>query len=228
MVAPGYSSDRIPIYSRLYLSIAISITLTPVLEDKLAPNFDIKSIYLLLTIIIHELFFGFSIGLVCRLFTFALETFTTTFCLTIGLANIFDASLFDSESFPTLSTLIILLAIELIFITDLHHYLLQGAVNSYYIAPIAQNYHLSVIINEISKMLSQSYLLAFRITSPLLVYAIIVNLSFAFLARLNTHTPVYFISGPIIVFLGMYVFFIISPEFIGSIIITYQQLIFRG
>jgi flagellar biosynthetic protein FliR len=228
IVVPGYSSDRIPLHSRLYLSIAISIILTPFLYDQITSTLSVGFEFSLIPIIFNETIFGLAIGLLCRFFIFAMETLATTFCLTIGLANIFDTGLIDADSSPSFSTFIVLATIQLIFIADIHHYFLVGIVNSYYISPIGDNHHLGMIINEITKFLSQSYLIALQLMCPFLIYAIIVNLSFSFLARLNTHTPVYFISGPFIILSGIYVFCNLSPEFFALLVISYKQLIIRG
>ena len=120
MVAPGFSSERVPIQARLYLSIAISLILAPMIMETGAPHgitFDGPH---LLPLIIHELVIGFTLGILGRIFILALETLITTFCLTIGLGNIFNSGIVDAEAMPALSTLIVLAALELIFVSDMH------------------------------------------------------------------------------------------------------------
>lgn len=182
----------------------------------------------ILFLITHELLVGLMYGLIGRIFIFALESLMTTFSLTIGLSNIFETGIFDIESSPVLSTLIILISIQLILVTDLHHMLIRGIDHSFTIAPISENLDLSGLIQEITLILSQSYLLALRITSPFIFFAIIVNLSFAFLARLAPHVQIYFVTGPIVIFSGMYFFHLVSADFLAAFIGSFRNIFSGG
>lgn len=228
MVAPGFSSERIPLQARLYLSIAISLIIAPMIMDYDIPKFATGGGLQLLPLIAHELIIGFAIGLLGRLFIFALETLITTFCLTIGLGNIFNSGILDAEATPALSTLIILAALQLIFVSDLHHEIIRGIDHSYRTAPIMDHLKISGFLDEIIDVLTQSHLLALRITSPFLIFAIIVNLAFAFLARLSPQTPIFFISGPCVILLGLYAFDIVSGDFMGSFIGSVAYWMSRG
>lgn len=228
MVAPGFSSERVPIQARLYLSIAISLILAPMIMETGAPHgitFDGPH---LLPLIIHELVIGFTLGILGRIFILALETLITTFCLTIGLGNIFNSGIVDAEATPALSTLIVLVALELIFVSDMHHEIIRGIDHSYQAAPLLYNLKISGILDEIMEVLTQSHLLALRITSPFLIFALIVNLAFAFLARLSPQTPIFFISGPCVILLGLYAFDVISGDFMGSFTGALAQWMSRG
>lgn len=228
MVAPGFSSERVPIQARLYLSIAISLILAPMIMETGAPHgitFDGPH---LLPLIIHELVIGFTLGILGRIFILALETLITTFCLTIGLGNIFNSGIVDAEATPALSTLIVLVALELIFVSDMHHEINRGIDHSYQAAPLLYNLKISGILDEIMEVLTQSHLLALRITSPFLIFALIVNLAFAFLARLSPQTPIFFISGPCVILLGLYAFDVISGDFMGSFTGALAQWMSRG
>ncbi len=228
MVAPGFSSERVPIQARLYLSIAISLILAPMIMETGAPHgitFDGPH---LLPLIIHELVIGFTLGILGRIFILALETLITTFCLTIGLGNIFNSGIVDAEAMPALSTLIVLAALELIFVSDMHHEIIRGIDHSYQAAPLLYNLKISGILDKIMEVLTQSHLLALRITSPFLIFALIVNLAFAFLARLSPQTPIFFISGPCVILLGLYAFDVISGDFMGSLTGALAQWMSRG
>ena len=228
MVAPGFSSERVPIQARLYLSVAISLIIAPMIMEPGIPRFTAGGGLQLLPLIAHELVIGFALGLLGRLFILALETLITTFCLTIGLGNIFNSGILDAEATPALSTLIVLAALQLIFVSDLHHEIIRGIDHSYQTAPIINDFKISGFLDEIINVLTQSHLLALRITSPFLIFALIVNLAFAFLARLSPQTPIFFISGPCVILLGLYAFDVISGDFMGSFIGSVAYWMSRG
>lgn len=228
MIAPGFSNDRVPIHLRLYLSMAISLLITPSVNADLSSFTVTHNFLVLLPLILHEIFLGFVFGFLSRIFIFAIETLMTTYCYTIGLSNIFDTGFLEAEATPILSAFIVLAAIQLVFIFDLHQVFISGINDSYDLAPITASIHLSTVIEELTKVLSQSYLLILRISSPFLLFAITINLSFAFLAKLSPNIPIYFVSGPCVILLGLYIFNILSADFMSSLIISYKDLILRG
>ena len=52
---------------------------------------------------------------------------------------------------------------------------------------------------QIADTLSQSFLAALRISSPFLIYAIVVNLALGLMNRLIPQVPIYYISLPFVV-----------------------------
>ncbi len=110
----------------------------------------------------------------------------------------------------------------------MHHEIIRGIDHSYQAAPLLYNLKISGILDEIMGVLTQSHLLALRITSPFLIFALIVNLAFPFLARLSPQTPIFFISGPCVILLGLYAFDVISGDFMGSLTGALAQWMSRG
>lgn len=228
MIAPGFSGDRIPVLLRLYLSLAISVFAAPIIETEAffnPSNLDYSSISL---IVLHELILGVFFGFLCRIFIFALETIVTCFCYTIGLSNIFDAGVVNTETSPVLSSFFVIATIQLIFITELHLVFIQGIVNSYKIIPVDQDFSSSIILNNLTNSISQSYLLVIQILSPILLFSIIVNLAFAFLARLSPNIPVFFVSGPCVILLGFFFFNSHSRDFFTALIFSFRHIILRS
>lgn len=228
MIAPGFSSDRVPVRSRLYFSAAVSLLISPIVENQIIIHNHKFEFFYLLTLILKEIFIGLIYGFMCRIFLFAVDTLITTFCFTIGLSNIFNAALFNNDSSPSLSSLLLLASIQLIFITDLHHYIIRFFNHYFQIIPLGAVLDVGQFTEGIVDMLSESYLIALRLSSPFLLFAVIVNLSFAFLARLSPHLPIYFFSGPFVIFLGVYVFHIYSSDLLSSLISSLNQLIAHG
>ncbi len=228
LMAPGFSSERVPRHSRLYLSISLSLIIGFTLEDNSSVPLGAYSQIILAALIVHEVFAGLILGFISRVFIFAIESLITLFCYTIGLSNIFTSELLEHDASPALSTFVILASIQLLFITDLHHVLIQGIVHSYSMVSFGGNIHLSSALNDIVRAISQSYLVVLRLSSPFLIYAIIINFSFAFFSRLSPNFPIYFISGPIVVFLGLTFFKNSSNEFLSSLILSLRQLIVKS
>lgn len=227
MIAPGLSSDRVPLLSRLFLSIALSLVLFPISDVDSFHSKGVGSTMFPAPYMIHELFAGIYLGFICRLFIFAIDSLITAFSYAIGLSNIFNSELTDTDASPVLSTLLIVSSIQLILATDLHHIFIQAAIQSYSAISFSGSLDAASVLSEIIHSLSQSYLLVLQLSSPFLIFSVVVNLSFAFLSRLSPNYPIYLISGPFVIFLGLSLFKSSSNEFLSSLIFSFRQFILR-
>lgn len=228
MILPGFSGERIPILLRLYLSLAISVFSCPIVGSEIIWSPSHLGNSLITMIIIHELIIGLFIGFLCRMFIMAIETIATSFCYTIGLSNIFDVGAIDSHSSPALTSFIIITIIQLIFITDHHLDFIEGIVSSFKIIPIGAKPDYYILMNDLSNSISQAFFVSSRISSPLILFSIIINLTFAFFARLSPNIPVYFVSGPCVILLGFIFFNFYSLDYFSSLISSFREIIRRS
>lgn len=228
MITPGFSGDRTPVLLRLYLSLAISIFSDPTIGIVIPFIPSILGYSFISHIFIHEFIVGIFLGLSCRCFIFALETLITAFCYTIGLSNIFNPGIIDAETYPALSSLTVITTIQLFFITDLHSVFIQGIVNSYKIIPLDSRLDPSAFLVDLTYSISQSYSLVLKISSPIILFSIIINLAFSLLARLSQNIPVYFVSGPCILFLGIVFFNFHSVDFFSALIYSFRETFLRS
>ncbi len=227
MTAPGFSSERVPVRARLYLALAITVAMAPALLDAIAPAVDRDPVRLA-GVIISELATGVFLGLLARFYVVALETLLTAVSMTIGLGNIFGSSIHDSDPIPALGAFVTLGAVTLIFATDQHLEIIRALYLSYKTAPVLKTPGIDAMLDELTRVLTQSHLLALRISSPFLIFGLIVNLAFGFLARLTPQVPIYFVSGPFVIYLGLYAFYLVAPDFFAAFIAQVSGWLARG
>lgn len=135
MIAPGFSSDRVPMQSRLYLAAAIAFALTPPLMEQFHQALAGGGYIRPLLGVITEVAIGVVLGLLARLYFLALETLATSVSMTFGLGNIFSAAVVEAEPTPAFSSFILIAAVTLLFCADLHLEIIRGLYQSYEIAP---------------------------------------------------------------------------------------------
>jgi flagellar biosynthetic protein FliR len=70
----------------------------------------------------------------------------------------------------------------------------------------------SMALDQLVARLSQAFVLTLRITSPFIVYSVIVNLAIGLLNKLTPAIPVYFISTPFVLFGGFLLLYLTSDE----------------
>ncbi len=228
MVLPGFSNEHIPIRIRLYIAIALAVPLIVSLADKIEKHISGAPIYKIAGMVICELIIGVLLGTLSRLLVLALETAATSVTMSIGIGNLMSAPISDSETLPSMASLIVLGATTLIFVSDQHWELIRGLYQSYDYVPPVSEFNGEFMMRELLQALRQSYLLVFRICSPFLMFALIVNLGFGFLNRMTPHVPVYFLSAPLIILLGLQLFYSIGADFFGSLSAEIGRWIIKG
>ncbi|MBY6240591.1 flagellar biosynthetic protein FliR [Methylosinus sp. Sm6] len=228
MTMPGFSSPRIPVRARLYIAIAITVALAPRLVDTVSPLAAGASVTGLAVLLTSELLIGALIGSLARLFFFALETLATAAVTAAGLGNVMGAPMEEAEALPAMSSFIMLGATALIFVLDLHWEMIRGIFLSYSAIPIRESFQVRNMLSEYMKVLSEAFLLALRISSPLLLFGLIVNVAFGFLNRMTPQVPVFFVSTPLLIALGCYWFYLMADDFFAAFASSFGSWLLTG
>ena len=79
-------------------------------------------------------------------------------------------------------------------------------------------------LNRMTDALSASFLVALRITSPFIIYAVVVNFSIGLINKLTPQIPVYFISLPFVLFGGLLLLYFVAPELLHLFIDGFADL----
>ncbi len=212
MLAPGFSNSQIPAQIRLFVALAVTLSLTPLLLAKIPGAALGDDPILTFKTIAVESLVGGMIGILARIFYLALETLATGAAQMLGFASPFGYQLEATETLPPLATLISLAALALLFAADLHWELLRGLVASYDVVPVGADFNAQLALREVADALAESFRLALRIASPFVIYALVVNLALALVNRLTPQVQVFFVATPFVAAGGlMLLYFTIQP-----------------
>jgi flagellar biosynthesis protein FliR len=214
LLMPGVSSAQIPAQVRLFLAFAVSLALAPLLLETVRRTVSGVQPAGLLWLIGGELLVGLLIGLLARVFFLALQALASALAAAIGFSGIPGSQIDEAEPVPPLVSLISVSAVVLMFQTDLHWEVLRGLAASYAVLPPGSAFESRFGLTEISDQLSETFLLALRISSPFLVYAIVVNFAVGITNKLIPQISVYFVSLPIVLAGGLIVLYLNIDEFL--------------
>ncbi len=195
MLMPGISGPRIPVKVRLFLAFAITLALAPLLSGEIGTELSNAAPFALMRTIVSETLIGGLIGFLGRIFFGALETLANAIAMAIGLSSPL-APLSGDEQTPAVASLISLGATMAFFLTDLHLEVLRGLVASYAAWPVAGLFNARFGLVQVADCLARAFSLALRISSPFIVYALIVNLAIGLAAKFTPQIPIYFITVP--------------------------------
>ena len=212
LVIPGFSSPRIPVRARLFIAIAIALALTPLLLVNVRPSVTDATPIALVVLIVSESLKGVLIGLLGRFFFVALETMTMSVSVSIGLTSSFGGVADDDGETPTIVALVSLVAMLLIFVTDLHWELFRGLAASYTVLPVAQAFDPRVGLVQLVDEAAKTFVFTLRIASPFLVFSIVANFAVGLVNKLVPSIPVTFIATPFLLAGGLLIlYFTVKP-----------------
>jgi flagellar biosynthetic protein FliR len=215
MLMPGISSPRVPAQIRLLLALALTLALTPLLLPMVQPALVDLAPVTLAPLIVSEILIGAMIGMLGRIFFLSLQMLATVASNAVGFGNIPGSpAIEEGEALPELVSLITLTATVLLFLTDQHWEILRALAASYSALPPTGGYGAQFGLMQIANSLSQACFLALRITSPFIVYSVIVNLAIGLTNKLTPQIPVYFISAPFVLLGGLFLLYFTVKEFL--------------
>ncbi|QBR70212.1 flagellar type III secretion system protein FliR [Beijerinckiaceae bacterium] len=214
MLMPGFSSQRIPVHVRLFVAFSVTLALAPLLSLEVGKRLSGLDPLSLTTLIASETLIGVFIGFLGRIFFGALETLAGVIAMSIGLASALAVPIEESEPLPAITSLIMITATTLLFVTNLHWEVLRGLCESYTAIPVTGLFNPRFELVQVSDCLAKTFLISLRISSPFIVYALIINLAVGVAAKLVPQIPLYFITVPAVIAGGMMLFYVICKPFL--------------
>jgi flagellar biosynthetic protein FliR len=214
LIAPALSSNRIPIQIRLFLALTVSLALSPVLLDKISSGLAGLAPAVMLTWIASELLIGLLIGLLARVYFFALQTMLSAVSMALSYGGMPGTLIDEAEPLPAISSLIMMVATAAIFLSDLHWELFRGLIASYSRMPAGQGIGLQSSLTELVDQAGAAFTVSLRISSPFLLYAVIVNLVAGLMNKLTPQIPVFFIATPFVMMGGLFVMYFAAQDYV--------------
>lgn len=215
LIVPGFSSGRVPPQVRLFIALAVTFALSPLLIDKFEGRLSDQNPAVTLQWIFTESLTGLLIGLLGRIFFVALQTMATAIAMAIGFGSIPGTAIDEGEMMPAIGSMIMMVATALLFLSDLQWELFRGLIASYARLPPGEIFSTQLALMQITDQLTQAFLLSLRISSPFIVYSVVVNLAVGLTNKLTPQIPVYFLATPFVLFGGLLMLYFLFTEFMA-------------
>lgn len=228
MLMPGFSSERVPVQPRLFLTLAITLALAPALIADVEAGMTDTSAGAIAWLVASEMLKGGVIGLLGRFFFLALKSMATVIANAIGLGQLLGAQIEDPELAPPIVSFITLCATVLLFATNQHAEVLRGLADSYAALPVQRGFAPQANLVHLTDVASRTFVLTLRVAGPFIAFAIVVNLAIGLTNKLTPQIPVYFISLPFIVAGGLLLFYLVGKQFFQLFISSFATWLATG
>ena len=197
----------------------VSLLLTPVLSPYI-PEFP-ETLEPLFTVLISEIFIGLFFGAIMRLVFMILSVAGTILAFMSGFSNalIFNPALSDQGILQ--AVFLTLLGIFFVFVTNTHHFLLSGLVETYQLFPPTNPPPLGDFASSFTTYFSKSFNLGVQISFPFIVSALVFFTAVGLLSRLMPQLQIFFIAMPLQIIIGSIVFI----ATMGTILIYFVDIL---
>lgn len=209
MFMPAFMTSYISERQRLSIALAITLVLTPFLKDKIVVPTD--DFVMFMRIAMFEIVYGAFLGLFMQILFLALSLLGNVAGTAVGFAN---AQFFN----PTTQTQSIVLesffsimAVTLIFIMNIHHFMLTAVIDSYEVLPFGSPLPVSDLSDFFVRTVNDSFVIGFRISAPFIAYTIIFYVGMGLFSRLMPQLNIFFLSIPLQIYLGLGLLLITTP-----------------
>lgn len=194
MLLPGFGEAYVSPRVRLLFALALSAVVLPLVANVL-PKMPGSPILLVIQLV-TEIFIGVFIGISVRFLVSALQMAGTVLAYQSSLANAFVFDPASAQQSALSSAFLTTTGVLLIFVTNLHHLMLAGIVDSYQVFTIGASLPVSDMSETAARLLGRSFLLAMQIAAPFVVIGLLFSLGVGLVNRLIPQVQVFFIVMP--------------------------------
>jgi flagellar biosynthetic protein FliR len=201
MTLPAIGEAIIPPRVRLMLALGLTLVMAPVVGANYPAN-AIANPALLTVLIVTEVVTGLAIGLVLRMVMSAVQVAGNVIATQTGLAfaQTFDPS--QATQSALLSMFLSLLAVTLIFASDLHHYLIAGIEHSYTLFPPGKLPPTADMLRLAIETVSGMFLTGLQMSAPFLAFGLVFYGAAGVLSRMMPQLQIFFLAMPLNIFAG--------------------------
>jgi flagellar biosynthesis protein FliR len=207
MVLPGFSTSRVPTSVRLFIAVAVSMAMLPLMWDKIYPQVrgSLSDYALLIT---FETLTGVVLGMITRYFALGLQFLGTVVTMMIGLNTPPSSDILEDSGEGQLTNLLTFAGLLLLFMMDFHHQMFLAIAQSYKILPPGSAFDAQKVLVTFVDTLSATFNVMLRLASPFIMFNVLFNVAIGFINKLAPVVPVYFISTPYMVMGGLILFYL--------------------
>ncbi len=208
---PGFGERSVPVRIKLVIALAMTVVVAPAAHPFLVDV--LRDPPPLAALVLGETLIGVLIGIGIRLFLMALQTAGSIAAQSTSLAHILGSA--GVTPMPAIGHLLVVGAIALAMILDLHVRLAEMIVHTYAIFPVGQVPDTGLITDWGISRISHAFAFAFTLAAPFVIVSVLYNLTLGVINRAMPQMMVVFIGAPVITLGGMVFLLLLAPSMLA-------------
>lgn len=220
IIAPIFSRRNVPTIFKIVFTLFLTLIMINIVEF----NQTQLDIYIFIIYILRELFLGIFIGFVMYLFFSSLYLAGKLVDMQLGfsMVNVLDPN--SNIQVPITGNFYYILALLTFLVIDGHHIFIRTLLDFFTIIPLG-SYAVKVsIYKEIFIIVSNIFVIAFKLSSPILATIFITNIMLGILARTMPQMNVFIVGMPLRIAIGIITLILTIPFIISFMSNLYEQI----
>jgi flagellar biosynthesis protein FliR len=213
MLLPGLGELSVPTRVRLAIALVLSAILLPL--HRSAYPVDLRSFGPTFLTLGQEILVGAVLGLTARLTMSALHVAGSVIAQQVGLGFVTAVDPHQGQQSAIVGNFLTVLAVTLIFATDLHHLILAALHDSYTLFRPGEIPASGDIAALVTRTIAAAFRVGIQLSAPLLVFALLFNLGLGVLARLMPQMQVFFVGMPLSILAGFLILLLVIGAMMG-------------
>lgn len=205
-MVPGFGAVYVLPQYRLGIAMAISFLLLPSVAQYV-PALP-ESAMMLFLILAGEVIVGAFLAAIGLAAMSALQAAGTFIAYFASMANALVQDAVSNQQSSVLSGFLGTMGIVLVFVTDLHHVVLRALADSFSLFRPGQPLMFGDMSNIMARHVADAFAIGLKLSSPLLLAALVYYLSMGVLGRLMPALQVFFFGLPVQISVQIWVFMI--------------------
>ena len=204
MVVPGIGETYVSVRIRLAFALILTFCLMPIAAPSLPPvPADVDG---LAGYMVREIMIGLMIGALLRMYAAAMATCGELVSLQTTLSFAQTANPTQAQPTASVSTFLSLIAVVLVFDTDLHRLFIAGMAHSYTLFPATKALPLRDAGQLAAETVGKTFALSLQLSAPVMVFSLVFNLAAGLIGRAMPQFQIFFAATPLSLLLGLSIF----------------------
>jgi flagellar biosynthetic protein FliR len=221
VVTPVFGRREMPSYLKIGLAFFCSYIMVPLLGDV---QVEYSNLLSFAVIVGKEFLVGVIIGFVSFLVFSALYIAGQIIDMQIGfgMINVLDPTM--NSQVPLTGNFIYILTTMFFLAIDGHHILLSALFKSYSVLPIDGFAFTEAMVNNMTTIFSEIFLIGFKISIPVIAAALLSEVALGILSKTVPQMNVFVVGMPLKIGIGLLTLYIMMPIFIQIMTVTFDRM----
>ncbi|MHB1392447.1 MAG: flagellar biosynthetic protein FliR [Clostridia bacterium] len=221
VITPVFGRREMPSYLRISLAFFCSYIMVPLLGDVQVEYTNLLSFAVIAA---KEFLVGIIIGYVSFLVFTALFVAGQIIDMQIGfgMVNVLDPTM--NTQIPITGNFVYILTTLLFLSMDGHHILLSALFKSYSVLPINGFEFTEAMVNNMTTIFSDVFLIGFKISIPILAAALLSEVALGILSKTVPQMNVFVVGIPLKIGIGLLTLYVMIPIFIQIMTVTFDRM----
>lgn len=216
---PGFGETQIPVQPRLFMALLICAALYPATPvPRMLPAQTSELAWMLGA----EVSIGLWMGLTARILLAAMEFAGFQIGQVSGLANAFGPSLGSFEGATLVASLLLIAAVTLILVLDIHHLIIEAMLYSYTAFPFGL-LPTDDLASQIVRAAQHSIYIGTAIAAPFFVMSVVLNIGLGLANRMMPQLPVFLVGAPVLIAVGFIILLVAAPSMLEFFLMDFAN-----